>query len=198
MSHRDLVTLPPDEPYWERFLSVFPLVLVATMEEWGEHDIAPKHMAMPMGWDNWFGFVCSPRHGTWRNAVRTGVFTVSYAPPSQVLLTSFAAAPRCGPHKPALEALEVFPAQVVEGVLVEHCAVHLECELHETVEGLGECGLIIGRVVAAHAHPDVLLDADRDDNDLLARHPLLAYLHPGRFAVVAESQGFPWPAGFRR
>jgi hypothetical protein len=29
-------------------------------------------------------------------------------------------------------------------------------------------------------------------------HPLLAYIHPGRFATVQESFAFPLPAGFQR
>ena len=70
-------SLPLDEPVWERFFTVFPLVLVGTREEDGGHDLAPKHLAMPLSWGNWFGFVCTPRHRTYQNAVRTGAFTVS-------------------------------------------------------------------------------------------------------------------------
>ena len=73
-----LVSLSLDEPIWERFFSVFPLVLVGTLEEGGGHDLAPKHLAMPLSWGRWFGFVCTPRHRTYQNAVRTGAFTVSY------------------------------------------------------------------------------------------------------------------------
>ena len=70
-------SLPLDEPVWERFFTVFPLVLVGTREEDGGHDLAPKHLAMPLSWGNWFGFVCTPRHRTYENAVRMGAFTFS-------------------------------------------------------------------------------------------------------------------------
>ena len=51
-------------PVWERVYMVAPLVLVGTREPDGRHDLAPKHMALPLGWQNYFGFVCAPRHST--------------------------------------------------------------------------------------------------------------------------------------
>jgi flavin reductase (DIM6/NTAB) family NADH-FMN oxidoreductase RutF len=194
-----IISLPLDEPIWERFFSVFPLVLVGTREQDGGHDLAPKHMAMPMSWQNWFGFVCTPRHRTYQNASRTGVFTVSYPRAEQVVLTSLAAAPRTdSSEKPSLMALPVFPALAVDGVLVEGCNLYLECELDRMVDDLGDNSLIIGRVVAAHVHPDALRGDDREDNDIIRDKPLFAYLYPERFAVIDRSQGFPMPAGFKR
>ena len=58
----------------------------------GGYDLAPKHMATPLGWGGWFGFVCTPSHATYANALREGFFTVSFPRPSQVLLASLAAA----------------------------------------------------------------------------------------------------------
>lgn len=194
-----LVDLPVDTPVWDRFFGVYPLVLVATLEEDGSHDIAPKHLAMPMSWDNWFGFVCTPRHRTYANARRDGVFTVSYPRPRQVVLTSLAAAPRNEEgDKPALQALPVRPAARVRGVLVEGCSLWLECELERVVDGFGVNSLLAGRVVAAQAEEAILRETDRDDGELLLREPLLAYLAPGRFAEVGASQGFPFHAGFCR
>ena len=37
-----------DQPIWERFYTVAPLVLVGTLEPDGSHDLAPKHMAMQL------------------------------------------------------------------------------------------------------------------------------------------------------
>jgi len=194
-----LVSLPMDEPIWERFFTVFPLVLVGTREEDGGHDLAPKHMAMPMSWKNWFGFVCTPRHRTYQNALRTGAFTVSYPGYEQVVLTSLAAAPRADSNqKPSLLALPVFPAKVVDGVLVEGCNLYLECELDRMVDDLGDNSLIIGRVVSAHVDQRTLRGDDREDNDIIRESPLFAYLYPERFTIVDQSQGFPMPAGFKR
>ncbi len=194
-----LVSLSIDQPIWERFFSIFPLVLVGSREQDGGHDLAPKHMAMPMSWQNLFGFVCTPRHRTYHNVLRNKVFTVSYPHPEQVVLTSLAAAPRSSPQeKPALSALPVFDATTVDGVLVKDCALYLECELERMVDELDDNSLIIGRIVAAQADVDILRAADREDSDLVHQHPLLAYLHPNRFAVIERSQGFPLPMGFKR
>ena len=92
----DLVTLDLEAPVFARVFTVSPLVLVGTKEEGGGYDLAPKHLAMPLGWDNYFGFVCTPRHATYRNACRERAFTVSYPRPTQVVTTSLAASAREG------------------------------------------------------------------------------------------------------
>ncbi len=193
-----LQRLDDQRPLWESFYGVHPLVLVGTLEEDGDHDVAPKHLAMPMSWKRLFGFVCTPRHATWRNAVRTGQFTVSYPTMGQVVQTSLAAAPRVEGKKPALAALPVRRAEVVDGVLVEGCSVQLECELVRVVEELDDNGLIIGRVVAAHVAPELLRGDDRDDAEVLAEHPVLAFLYPDRFATISTTHHFPFPLGFER
>lgn len=191
--------LDPADPIWERFFSVFPLVLVGTRDPDGGHDLAPKHLAMPVSWQNFFGFVCTPRHGTYRNLQRTGEFTVSYPRPDQLLSASLAASPRCDEgDKPALEALPVEPAREVDGVVLAGAPVQIECLVHQLVDELGENSLVIGRIVAARVSEAAARAMDRDDNELINRSPLLAYLYPFRFAIIDHSQGFPLPRGFHR
>jgi flavin reductase (DIM6/NTAB) family NADH-FMN oxidoreductase RutF len=193
---QQLIELDIGQPIWERFFWVAPLVLVGTLEPGGGHDLAPKHMAIPIGWDNYYGFVCTPRHRTYRNIQREGVFTVSYPRPSQVVLTSLAASPRCGEDdKPALSVLPVFDASVVRGVLFEGGYMFLECELDRVVDGFGVNSLIIGRIVAARVAADAHRVHEGGDQALVHNSPILAYLHPGRFSTIAESLTFPFPAG---
>jgi flavin reductase (DIM6/NTAB) family NADH-FMN oxidoreductase RutF len=192
-----LVPVDVGVPVWERFFAVFPLVLVATVEG-GSHDIAPKHMAMPIGWQNHYGFVCTPRHATYQNAIATGAFTVGFPRPEQVLEIAMAAAPRDGDVKSGLAALTTSPARVVDGVLVDGCRVHLECRLERVIDGFGDASLIVGAVVAASADPAALREVERDDADLIREAPLLAYLQPGRTATIDRSASFPFPAGFSR
>jgi flavin reductase (DIM6/NTAB) family NADH-FMN oxidoreductase RutF len=193
-----IVALPTDAPVWGRVFTVAPLVLVGTIDPNGAPDLAPKHMATPLGWSNYFAFVCSPRHATYTNAVARGVFTVSYPQPSQILQASLAAGGRQpDDSKPTLAALQTFPADVVDGVLVSGCSFWLECELDRMIDGFGENSLVIGRVVAAAADERALRDADRDDGDLIHETPLLAFLSPGRFARIDASNAFPFPADFR-
>ncbi len=151
------VPLSTDRPIWDRFFGVFPLVIVGSKEEDGQYNLAPKHLAMPLGWENYYCFVCSPRHTTYHNIRRHGVFTVSYPRPTEVLLASLAAAPRCEDlSKPSLLVLPTFPARQVDGRLVKGCYLFLECTLHSILDGFGPNSLIIGNVVAAAAHEDAL------------------------------------------
>jgi flavin reductase (DIM6/NTAB) family NADH-FMN oxidoreductase RutF len=191
-----LVALPTERPIWSRFFTVAPLVLVATKEGDG-WDVAPKHMAMPLGWENYYGFVCSPRHSTYSNVREHGAFTVSFPHPAQVVQASLAASGRDSEGgKPGLEALPTFPATAVDGVLVSGCGLFLECELDRIVDGFGDNCLIAGRVVAAHADERLLRLHDRDDADLVHSSPLLAYVSPGRFASVSDTRSFPFHADF--
>jgi hypothetical protein len=96
-------------PVWDRFFTVAPLILVATREGDG-FDIAPKHMATPDGWENLYGFVCTPRHATYRNALAHGAFTVSFPRAKQIVQAGLAAAGRLDDSsKPALAALPLCP-----------------------------------------------------------------------------------------
>jgi len=193
------ISLDVQHPIWERFFIVSPLVIIGTREPGGGNDFAPKHMAGPMSWGNWFGFVCTPRHHTYTNAVREGVFTVSWPTPEQLLEASLAAAPRYPTEgKPALDVLDTVPAEVVTGRLLSGAWMHMECVTDRVVDELGENSLVIGRVVAASVDERSLRAPDRDDQDLIRAAPLLAYLYPGRFAEISESRAFPFSAGMRR
>lgn len=187
-----------DHPIWERFFLPSALVLIGTKEGEG-FDLAPKHMAMPIGWENYFGFVCTPRHSTYHNARREGGFTVSFPRPSQLVVTSLAAQPReeTGETR-GIEALPTEPAKLVEGVLLRDAYLHLECELDRVVDGFGSNSLLIGSILRAEARSEVLRSSEESDAGVIERSPLLVYLHPGRFGEISESRAFPFPADFSR
>jgi flavin reductase (DIM6/NTAB) family NADH-FMN oxidoreductase RutF len=194
-----VISLGTDRPIWDRVFGVFPLVIMGSREEDGRYNLAPKHLAMPMSWEDHFGFVCSPRHTTYHNIRRHGAFTVSYPRPSEVLLATLAAAPRSEDRsKPSLLVLPTFPASRVDGVLVNGCYLFLECELHSVIDGFGPNSLIVGDVVEAAAHEEALRDVERDEGDQIYQFPLLAYLSPGRLAEIRQSTAFPFPEGFSR
>jgi flavin reductase (DIM6/NTAB) family NADH-FMN oxidoreductase RutF len=198
-TRQELIELDISQPIWERFFWLAPLVLVGTREPDGGHDLAPKHMAIPIGWENYYGFVCTPRHHTYSNIQREGSFTVSFPRPSQLVLASLAASPRCGDEeKPALSVLPVFPAARVDGVLLEGGYLFLECELDRIVDGFGVNSLIIGQIVAARVAADSERIHEGGDQALVHNSPILAYLHPGRFATIDKSLTFPFPAGMKK
>ena len=196
---KDIVTLDVENPLWERFFLPAPMVLIGTLEPDKRPDIAPKHMATPMSWENYFGFVCTPRHSTYTNAKRTGCFTVTYPRPSQVLYASLAASPRCDDDsKPVLGTFETLPATSIEGVFVADGYVYFECEVFRIIDGFGANSLITGRICAAHVHRDALRMSELDDAELIRKSPLLAYIHPWRFASIGETSRFPLPEGMDR
>lgn len=195
----DLVDLEVERPIWDQFFTVAPLVLVGTREVDGRDDLAPKHMVSPMGWQNYFGFVCTPRHGTYQNILRDGVFAVTYPRPSQLLETSFSASPRCeDDSKPQLALLKTRRSDRVNCPIVADGYLFLECKLERFVDGFGINSLIIGKIVAAQVDPVFLRAEDRDDQELLRNAPLLAYVSPGRFTTVEDTLAFPMPKGMRR
>lgn len=195
----EVIELDTERPVWDRCFMVSPLVLVGTRDEDGSLDLAPKHMAFPMGWQNYFGFVCSDRHQTHTNIMRTGEFTVSYPKPSQVLYTSLAASPReTGGPKMVLKLFDTFPATKVDGEFIEDAYLFFECKHYKTVDGFGDNCLITGEIVAAYANPDYVRSSEFDDQELIHDAPLMAYLPPGRFAEITKSNAFPFPARMKR
>ena len=184
---------------WERFFTVFPLVLVGSREPDGSYDLAPKHLAIPASWQNHYAFVCAPHHRTYSNIREHGQFTVSYPKPTQIVLASLAADPRAEDQsKPALQALPTFKADTVDGIFVKDAYLFLECKLQQIVDGLGDNSLIIGEIVDAQIDDEFQRISEQDDQELIHSSPLLAYLYPGRFAKIDQSFSFPFPKGFKR
>jgi flavin reductase (DIM6/NTAB) family NADH-FMN oxidoreductase RutF len=197
--YENLVTLELELPIWNRFFTVSPLVLIGTRDASQEYNLAPKHMAFPLGWDNYFAFVCTPSHTTYHNIVREGTFTVTYPRPTQIIFTSLSAAPRDDDNfKPSLVALPIFPAKSIDGLFVQDGYVFLECQLNRIIDDFGSNSLIVGEIIAAHVHQEALRASERDDGQLIFDAPLLAYLEPGRFARIEQTFTFPFPTGFKR
>lgn len=195
----ELIPLTDEDDLWSSCFLVAPLVIIGSRDAAGEQNFAPKHMAMPLSWERYFGFVCTPQHTTYRNILASGQFTVTFPWADQVLLASLAAAPRGEDDtKPSLAALPTRPAEQVDGAFLEQGHLFLECELHRLVEGFGENCLIAGKVVAAQVHRRALRASDEDDQEVLRRAPLLAYVQPGRFTEISQALSFPFPAGFKK
>lgn len=186
-------------PIWDQFFTVAPLVLVGTREADGRDDLAPKHMVSPMGWQNYFGFICTPSHGTYQNIKREGVFAVTFPKPTQWLETSLTASPRCeDDSKPQLQLIQSFRSDTVDCPVVADGYAYLECELDRFVDGFGVNSLIVGKIVAGQIDPTYLRSIDRDDQDLIHDAPILTYVSPGRFAVIKDTLSFPMPKGMKK
>lgn len=193
------VSLNVERPIWDEFFTVYPLVLVGTKEVDGNYDLAPKHLAIPVSWENYFGFVCSATHGTYQNIKREGEFTVSYPRPTQAILTSLAASPRDDDAtKPIVGALPTRRAELVDSLFLSDSYLNLECKLHQIFDGFGANSLITGQIIAAQIISGAVRQEEIDDADIIRNLPLLAYLYPGRFAEINKTDGLPFPVNFKR
>ena len=135
-------------------------------------------MAFPMGWENYFGFVCTPRHATYHNIRREGAFTLSYPRPRRAWRhhrgRMTVRSQCCTPSRPSRRA------RLIESLSRTCATAH--------VDHFGENSLI--------AREGYLRTSDGDVNDLIHESKLLACLNPGRYARVENSNTFP--AGLMR
>jgi len=198
-SSKHITPLNLDYPIWEQVLTVHPLVIVGSVDQKGDIDFAPKHMAFPLGWKNYYGFVCTPNHTTYQNIKETGEFTVTFPAPEQVVLTSMTASPRCDDNtKPALSTLSKIRAKKVNGFFIENGYLFLECKLLRIIDGFGENSLILGEVIVASAKRGIMKLPSVDENETIYHNPQLVYVSPGRYAVIKNTHAFPFPENFKK
>ena len=195
---KNWIDLNTAETIWNRFYTVAPLIVVGTKEGNG-YDLAPKHMATPLGHENFFGFVCTPDHKTYHNIKEHQEFTVSFIRPNQVILASLAASKRCGEienDNPIIQDLPTSKGKKVDALFVNDSYLVLECVLHRVFDDFGTFSLIAGRIIGAYVQYNSLRVSEKDDGELIYNSPLLAYLAYGRFAEIKNSKAFPFPKEF--
>lgn len=192
--------LDTSRPIWPHVFTVAPLVVIGTKEGNG-YDMAPKHMVSPIGFDNYFGFVCTPRHATYGNIQKTEKFTVSFPVPKQILLTSLSASPRTdkiSKSKNIISALPTIRASIVDALFIEDSYLYLECKLFKIIDGFNENSIITGKIISAFVDKKYHRVSEKDEQQQLAENPLLAYIADGRFAQITKTFNFPFPKNFKR
>ncbi|WP_239540655.1 flavin reductase family protein [Spongiivirga citrea] len=198
--NNSFIPLDVSNSIWEHFFTVAPLVVVGTKEGDG-YDMAPKHMAMPIGFENYFGFVCTPDHSTYTNIKLHKEFSVSFPFPDQLVLTSLSALPRVKGISKFDQIISTLPskkANTIDTLLVAEAYLHLECKLYKIIDGFGSNSIITGSIIAANVHTDYLKISEKEEQEQLKSNPLLAYIANGRYAVISETFNFPFPKGFNR
>lgn len=197
----EMIELDVEQDVWDRCHTVHALLVVGSKEENGQYNFAPKHMAMPLGFNNHFGFMGTPRKSTYRNIMREKAFTVSFPTPNQLTITSLAATQREEDNsKPMLKNIPTTPSQHIEGYFLKDSYFQLECEFIECLGKFGEWEIIVGEIVAARVDKKRIRKTGNgiDESQQIFNNPLLAYLHPNRFSVIKESNVFPFPKEFKR
>ncbi len=105
-------------------------------------------MATPLGFSDFFGFVCTPRHNTYHNIKKHSRFSVSFVKPDQILLTSLAATPRCAVKDFPEEITNHIPTVTLNNgasIFVKDSYVMLDCSLYKIIDGFDDYSLITGR-----------------------------------------------------
>lgn len=197
---KDFVPLETQIPIWDHFFMVAPLVVVGTKEGQG-YDLAPKHMATPLGQSNYFGFICTPSHATYHNVKKTGEFSVSFPMPDQITLASLSASPRTDEltkSEHIVQALPTIKAPNIDALFIGNSYLYLECRLYKIIDGFDAYSFITGKVEAAFVRKEYLKVSDTDEQQQMHQNPLLAYVANGRFAKLSETFNFPFPKDFKR
>ncbi|MDH3651209.1 MAG: flavin reductase [Saprospiraceae bacterium] len=193
-----LIPLTVEKGLWKHFFTVSPLIIVGSREN-DAYNLAPKHMATPVGQSTFFAFVCTPRHNTYHNIQTHGYFTVSFPKPKQILHSSLLADPRPDRAEPKwmVDATKTVKASLVDSLIVKDAYLALECELDRIVDGFDDYSIIIGSIVAAAIDQNSIRAEEQDDQEMIFNNPLLAYLPYGRFAEIKDTLAFPFPKGFK-
>jgi flavin reductase (DIM6/NTAB) family NADH-FMN oxidoreductase RutF len=196
----NFIPISTDVPIWNRFFTVAPLIVVGTKEGEG-YDLAPKHMATPIGTSNYFGFVCTPDHSTYHNIKKNKEFAVSFPVPDQVLFASLSASPRkqdLTKSEYLIKSLPTVKATAIDALFIANSYVYLECELFKIIDGFDRHSFITGKIKAAFVHQDYLRVSEKDEQQQINEFPLLAYVSEGRFTAISETYNFPFPQGFKK
>jgi len=194
-----IVNIKIESNFWDRFFLPFPLVVVGS-KEGNKYDLAPKHMAIPISWENHYGFVCTEKHATYRNIKEHGFFTVSYPKVNQLAMASLTACQRSDEDrdKMILDHIEKIPAVKVDGVFLNDSFLMLECELYKIIDGFGINSFITGKIIHARIDEEYLREVDKNEQVQIYKHPVLSYIHPGRYAAIKDTSVFPFPKDFKK
>lgn len=193
------VLLDTSSPIWQHTYMAAPLVVVGTKEGNG-YDLAPKHMAFPAGFENFFGFVCTPDHSTYRNIRENGKFTVSFPVPEEIVITSLTASSRRNISSKEEQVLSSLPTEKGPGMdipVLKDAYLRLECDSYKIIDGFGRNSIITGVIKRASVLKDYLRVSDMDEQVQLRDNNLLTYIAPGRFARISETFVFPFPKNFK-
>lgn len=147
------IAFPADKADWHPSVLPGPIVLVSTVDERGEPNIAPKSWISMMAFRGpVLGFGCHRSHATARNAEQAGEFVVNI-PPEPLVERIWAMPASHGSERIARSGLTLLPARQVAPPLIAECKAHLECKL-DAITRLGPEVVVFGRIVAASIDED--------------------------------------------
>jgi len=176
------VPLLLDKRSWKPSPLMGQVVLVTTLNEDGQSNIAPKSwISMMVLEPAILALGCNLTHWTARNAIRTQEFVVNI-PGAELAEVVWKSHSLPHPRPVASAGLTPIPAQLVAPPLVEECKAHLECKLQRHL-AFGNEVILLGCVVAASIDR-----AAFDHDDPYSYMRMLAYLENGTFGVIESAK----------
>jgi flavin reductase (DIM6/NTAB) family NADH-FMN oxidoreductase RutF/uncharacterized protein YciI len=152
-AHCGKIPFTPQKEEWHPSVLPGPVVLISTVNQHEEPNIAPKSwISMVASHGPLLAFGCNRAHATARNAEAAGEFVVNL--PSEALVERIWAMPAShGAERIRRSGLTLLPASMVRSPLIAECKAHLECTL-EWIMGPDDEVVLCGRVVAASIDAD--------------------------------------------
>jgi len=182
-----------------RYFTVKPTILVTTLGPGNIPNVAPKTQCMDVGRrEEYFAFVCTPKHHTYQNAKANKEFVANYPSPELIQKVSATSQSAENVDEIALVGLTGIPSLVVKPPRIKECRVHLECKVVE-IKDLDVASIILGKVVARSASKEASFERGKAKEriNLLSNHPLLAYVYPDHYTTIGSATEFIFPKNYK-
>lgn len=148
MADARFVELPLDKHAWSPSPLPGQVVLVATRDEEGVEDVAPKSWVTMAAFSGpVLGFGCNTAHATFRNILATGEFVIN-VPGASMADIAWAMLDSHGAERIARSGLTLGRGRTVAAPVVLECAAHMECRLVEWLEFEGGECFVFGTISA--------------------------------------------------
>jgi len=183
----------------DQYFTIKPIILVTTLRRSGLPNVAPKTQCMSVGRrEEYFAFVCTPKHHTYQNAKADKEFVVNYPGPNLIEKISATSQIAENIDEVALAGLTSIPSLVVKPPRIKECMVHLECKVMD-IKDLGDGSIILGKVVARSSNPEISFKRvmAEESLNLLSKHPLLAYVYPDHYTRIDTAEKFIFPKNYK-
>lgn len=142
------VALGLDKKTWHPSVLPGQIVVVSTVNDEGEPNLAPKSWIMMAAFTGpIIAFGCNTEHTTYRNIIMTGELVINI-PPEALVERIYSLIRYYAEERIQHSGFTLSPAQKVKPPIVQECRAHLECQL-DSVKEYGSEVVIFGRIVAA-------------------------------------------------
>jgi flavin reductase (DIM6/NTAB) family NADH-FMN oxidoreductase RutF len=179
---KEKVSLSPDKRAWRPSPLVGQIVLVTSLNEDGQSNVAPKSWVSMMAFEpSLLALGCNLSHWTAQNILRSKEFVVNIPGDdlAEVVWKS-----HTKPHPRPVEGIGLtpVPAQKVKPPLIAECKAHLECELVQHLT-FGDEVIFLGRIVAVSVDREAL-----EAQDPYRYLRLFVFLEGSTYGVVERSR----------